>query len=583
MTLFAKRLSKIILLTAVVGLLVGTSAQAQVFPPDFKCLRGDTLLWDLPTNTCGPFISYDIYRANDLAGPYTLIASVTDPSQTQFIDPNPSNETRWYFLRSNFDCPGQPVLSSDTLDNQPPETSPITVVTVVGDFVEIAWQPSPSPEVFAFIVYRNTPAGDIPIDTVFSGFTYTDFGAKPHERSESYFVNPLDRCGNTSLFDVRHRTIHLKADTEPCRQEIMLHWNLYEGWQQGIEKQEVLVRVDNGTATMAATLAAQDTSFVFQILEDGRQYCFTIRSTAVGGAPVSISNEVCLVADVVQPARELRLINATVNPDSSVTLSWHWNTDAELSLVEVLRSDHDGDFAVVGTLTPNTPLDPQPNYTDFPPAESHPWYYRIRTTDPCDSTKLSSLATTVFIQGTTAGSGLNHLSWTAPQTEYVNVHTWDLFRTVSGATTRIATLPGNILSYDDPFEPGLSGELTACYYVVARAVVELPDGSQRQTSSRSNVACIDQMVRIHAPNAFAPDGFNQEFRVLLAPERYQLFDLRIYNRYGQEVFHGSDPAHGWRGEFKGKELPQGVYVWSLRLRTETGEEIQRRGTVLLLR
>ncbi len=563
--------------------LLPTALQAQVFPPDFMCLRGDTLFWDLPTNTCGPFISYEIYRATNPAGPFNLLASVTDPSQTQYVDPNPSNETRWYFMRSNYDCPGEPALSSDTLDNLPPETSPITVVSVNGDLVEISWQPSPSPEVFAYIIYRQTPAGDLPVDTVYNGTTYVDTKAQPGQQSESYFVNPLDRCGNTSLFDVRHRTIHLQVVAEPCRQRFLLSWNPYEGWSQGIEKQEVLVRIDNGPLTSAAELPPQDSSFAFEGLADGSQYCFTIRNTAAGGAPVSLSNELCIDADIIRPIQQLQITNATVNADGSVTLSWLWNTDAEVAVVEILRSDHDGDYDVVGVLTPNLPLTATPAYTDYVAVDEGPWYYRVRTIDQCDTVRMSTRGATIFIQGHAASTGLNHLSWSAFDTEHADVHTWELFRMVGGAAKRIATLDGTSFEYDDPYEPGVGGEPRACYYVIARGSVQLPDGTQLPVVSRSNVVCISQSVRIHAPNAFAPDGFNQEFRVLLAPERYQHFDLRVFDRYGRQVFQSADPARGWRGRLDGKELPQGVYVWTLRLLTEEGEQIERRGTVLLLR
>ncbi|MBK6901448.1 MAG: hypothetical protein IPH04_01195 [Saprospirales bacterium] len=65
---------------------------AQVFPPDLLCLRGDTIVWGLPNNTCGSFNSYDIWFSNSLGGPYALLTSVTNPGQTSFVHSNPGSQ-----------------------------------------------------------------------------------------------------------------------------------------------------------------------------------------------------------------------------------------------------------------------------------------------------------------------------------------------------------------------------------------------------------------------------------------------------------------------------------------------------------
>ena len=85
-----------------------TAASAQVFPPDLLCLSGDTIVWNTPVNTCGPFNSYQIYFSTNFEGPYSLLTSVTDPTQTTFVHPNPGNLLYYYYMTSDFDCPGEP-------------------------------------------------------------------------------------------------------------------------------------------------------------------------------------------------------------------------------------------------------------------------------------------------------------------------------------------------------------------------------------------------------------------------------------------------------------------------------------------
>jgi gliding motility-associated-like protein len=58
---------------------------------------------------------------------------------------------------------------------------------------------------------------------------------------------------------------------------------------------------------------------------------------------------------------------------------------------------------------------------------------------------------------------------------------------------------------------------------------------------------------IGVPNAFSPnnDGIDDVFKpVLMCPLKQ--YDLKIFNRWGQEVFHSQDVNYGWDGRYKGE-------------------------------
>ncbi|MBK9018264.1 MAG: hypothetical protein IPM82_31795 [Saprospiraceae bacterium] len=135
--------------------------QAQILPPDFRCVRGDTLFWDLPVNNCGPFVGYEIWASQSPTGPFLLQGTVANQSQDFYAFVNPSGEQWYFYLTSNFNCPGQMAIPSDTLDNRPPVVSPIETVSVEGGLAVVNWAPSPSPEVFGYIIYRQTSIGVI--------------------------------------------------------------------------------------------------------------------------------------------------------------------------------------------------------------------------------------------------------------------------------------------------------------------------------------------------------------------------------------------------------------------------------------
>lgn len=88
---------------------------------------------------------------------------------------------------------------------------------------------------------------------------------------------------------------------------------------------------------------------------------------------------------------------------------------------------------------------------------------------------------------------------------------------------------------------------------------------------------------IYFPNAFAPNGVNKTFGAagnLFTVSRYL---LRIYNRYGEEVFATADPYKKWDGTYKGKPVTLGAYVFVATYLYKNQMEKVRKGTVMVLR
>ncbi|MCP4089643.1 MAG: T9SS type B sorting domain-containing protein, partial [Gammaproteobacteria bacterium] len=69
---------------------------------------------------------------------------------------------------------------------------------------------------------------------------------------------------------------------------------------------------------------------------------------------------------------------------------------------------------------------------------------------------------------------------------------------------------------------------------------------------------------------FSPneDGVNDYFRIE-GLQKYTEHDLRIYNRWGNQVYSSQQYKSNWRGEFEGKPLPDGTYFYVL----DVGEKI----------
>ncbi len=89
---------------------------------------------------------------------------------------------------------------------------------------------------------------------------------------------------------------------------------------------------------------------------------------------------------------------------------------------------------------------------------------------------------------------------------------------------------------------------------------------------------------IYIPSAFSPngDGKNETFGLINGISS-SVFKFYIYNRYGQLVFTTNDPLQKWDGNYKGKPLPNGAYVWMMTYKNRDGFIQHDKGTVMIIR
>ncbi|MBL7955921.1 MAG: PKD domain-containing protein [Flavobacteriales bacterium] len=82
------------------------------------------------------------------------------------------------------------------------------------------------------------------------------------------------------------------------------------------------------------------------------------------------------------------------------------------------------------------------------------------------------------------------------------------------------------------------------------------------------VVAIDGVHSVYAPNAFTPDGdgVNAVFLPMIRDDVPSDHDMRIFDRWGREVFRTTDPGQGWDGSVDGAGPKTDVYVWKLRSR-----------------
>lgn len=122
-----------------------------------------------------------------------------------------------------------------------------------------------------------------------------------------------------------------------------------------------------------------------------------------------------------------------------------------------------------------------------------------------------------------------------------------------------AARPG-LSCYDCP-EPDARPLRTATYVLTVTA----PGGC---TDVDSVTVRVNDRRNVYIPNTFSPndDGENDRFTVYAGPEVLTVRKLRVYSRWGELVFDGTDltpneERAGWDGRFRGRDLPPGVLAW----------------------
>lgn len=103
------------------------------------------------------------------------------------------------------------------------------------------------------------------------------------------------------------------------------------------------------------------------------------------------------------------------------------------------------------------------------------------------------------------------------------------------------------------------------------------------TARVREVDCSD--CRPGIPSAFSPngDGLNDKFRLLFRAQcKVDGYTIRVYNRYGEQVFSSVNAQEGWDGRYKGALCDVGTYMYRVEYNAN-GESYSEKGDVALVR
>lgn len=194
--------------------------------------------------------------------------------------------------------------------------------------------------------------------------------------------------------------------------------------------------------------------------------------------------------------------------------------------------------------------------------------YIVNATDLCNQTITDSVVVDVSANNADFSWVFldnNTLQFTNESVGYENLVAWD-FGDQSAVSNAFSPL--HDYANDGTYIVTLIIENTAgCFDTVQYSIVVKPE------------------FYIYIPNAFSPnnDGTNDTFNA--KGTGFDVYQMRIYNRWGNLIFETSSLAVGWDGRgTSGKLVPLDIYVYEIAVKIKDGQEpLTYRGKVSMLK
>ena len=531
--------------------------------------------------------TYHLYRKM----PYEAVFSErTTTTQQQFVDVIQriicSDTIAYYVTCQYHDTIFQSRAVGVYFDDPYPTTAPTPDVVTIDDStqqIHFSWEASPDEDIVGyFICHIEQPGAPcLGLDTVW-GKDNTHYVADRLSCLEiqSFRVYAFDSCFKASpLTDVCNNMV-LRVSGVDCERTVTARWNSYENMPGGLGGYVLYAKYDAGDYFPVDTVPnGQPCMVSFDVPDYVESVRLKVAAVSTDLRKVAFSNAIVKDFSVADTARYINLSSVYVSDDgSSVCLTMQVDTGFQAQGYTLYRSVDDGPYRVLAHL-PFTAV-PWVEYTDNSiELSEHQYKYRLGVFDACGrNEKYSNEASPIFLQLTKMDNGDVFLQWNHYDTGD-SVSKYYVTRrpeSVAQWTTIDSTIT---TTYIDPIG-GQQIYETQMYKVIVQATQDSGMGMCAQ----SNSVKYSRDATVWFPNVFAPEAdANNRFCMAYSFITAATYEISIYNRMGQRVFHTNDPRECWDGTSDGRKVPQGAYTYIAYCQHADRTSKYYRGTVLLLR
>jgi len=474
-------------------------------------------------------------------------------------------------------------IISGQADTIPPVNPVLNLVSVdpATEDVELSWSLSTSSDVIGYIIYLLKDNAGYAIDTIndplASNYTWTGSGSSFY--SESFVIAAFD-SGNRSPLSTPLITIYIEAGLDTCNRKINLTWNSYVDYPRKVMGYTVFQSVDGGEFIKVGETDAGITNYTIKDFMTSHKYCFILHASLEGGY-ISRSNKVCLNTLMQRTPDWINNDYVTVNDQNQIELSFTIDPSSEIRILNIeKKTGLSGNFEWIAEL-PTSPVNQR--YTDTRADIGKINIYRAYIKNSCGvPVKYSNTGSNMVLSALLSDGGLV-LKWNPYKTWEGDISTYRIFTDTGQGWENEAEPDPDDSTYVIKDISGLMYRATGneiCFLIRAYETMN-PYGVSGE--SQSAKICIPLIERITVPDVFTPDNntHNDLFRPVLSfnPIEYNLVVTDLKRR---TVFETKDYSMEWDGTVGGKPLPQGVYLWFLRVKSPSGKSYSQTGTVSIV-
>jgi gliding motility-associated-like protein len=482
-----------------------------------------------------------------------------------------------------------PFYNIAQIKNVPPNPQ-IDSISILNENPIIRWVPNTG-NTTGYTIYRGR------IDQ-FSQLIFDSLDSRFNILDDFYIDNTITACETQQLYKVSafnetNSSNWLFADTlktmllfEPtfdvCANTIILEWTAYLNMQDELNAYRILASFDSVNFFLVGTSQPGETVFNHDDLEPDRKYYYKIRATNQDGSRTSTT---CIksISSRTYPRPDFtNIITATVEDNSFIRLDWDADQTAPILRFDIeRRAANETTFSIVNSFENDSTYNP-PTLLDDPTAEfnAQSYEYRVVMWDSCGQNPVySQISRTIHLSGEPFPDYTNRLQWNHYEGWDIGVAEYNIYRATDNNFVLLNNVPGFTNDYSDNVSAfsGTGGVFT--YYVEA-----IEEGGNNAIS-KSNHIVLEMETRVETPNAFIPGALppDNEFKPQVSFIADGSYELMIFNKWGQMIFTTRDTEQGWDGRVNGELQPPGAYVYLIKYRTPEGQNMEKRGTVTILR
>lgn len=445
------------------------------------------------------------------------------------------------------------------------------------------WTKSPSPDVSGYVVYYYRNGEGYAFDTIHnpSADTYINFGSSSSFRSESYVIAAIDSSDNISPLSNVLSTMFVESKIDTCNKTIQITWNEYPSYPKNVNDYRIFVSENGGSFYEAGLIADTLNTFTINDFTANNEYCFEVEADLEGGYASFSNRTSCLLARMQRVPEWINADYATVNESGNIAVSFTIDHLSEISLFSLERMVESGNsFTQIAQLTADNG---KVTYSDNSADPDKRNYYRLTAVNNCGKPVTTSNLAVNIVTKVTRENDVIALIWNSYRYWIGGVSCYSVFiNTGNGFVEKqVINCTDTVLriNYRDIMFEITGNEI--CFYISAAENTNIHGITGE---SRSASVCTETTEKITVPTAFTPDNnlVNDKFSPVLSFTP-SAFHLVITDRQNNIMFESNDYQAQWDGTRNGSPLPEGVYLWFLRITTPSGKTVIRSGTVTLIR